>query len=78
MSDLFWFLKPPYTLFDLGVFLLFLGAVYTYIGKAYVRFSGWVYRADEPKRYWLEVATYYLGGVVCIGLFFIEVYVSSS
>jgi hypothetical protein len=69
MSDPFWFLKPPYTLFDFGMVLLFLGVVYTCIGKVYVRFSRWVYRADEPKRYWLEVAIYYLVGLVCIGLF---------
>jgi len=69
MDDPFWILKPPYTLFDFGIFLIFLGALYTDIGKAYVRFHGWVYRAKEPKRYWSEVAMYYLGGVAVIGYF---------
>lgn len=65
----FWFLRPPYTLFDFGIFLLFLAAVYTYIGKAWNRGGGWVYRAKEPKRYWWEVATYYLGGIGVIAYF---------
>jgi cell division protein FtsW (lipid II flippase) len=49
-----------------GVFLLFLGTVYTCIGKSYVRFQGWVYRSEEPKEFWWSVATYYL-----LGIFFI-------
>ncbi len=69
MSDPFWFLKPPYTLLDAGMFVLFLAVIYTYTGKAYIRFHGWVYRADEPKRYWLEVVAYYVVGVGLIGLF---------
>ena len=69
MSDPFWLLKPPYTLLDAGMFVLFLAVIYTYTGKAYIRFHGWVYRADEPKRYWLEVVAYYVVGVGLIGLF---------
>jgi uncharacterized membrane protein len=72
MSHL-WFLKPPYTLFDFGLFLIILGIVYTCIGKAYVRFNGWVYRVEEPKRYWSAVSTYYIFGAVMIGLFLYEV-----
>jgi len=60
-SDPFWL--------AFGMFLLFLAVVYTYIGKAWIRFHGWVYRADRPKRYWLEVIMYYLGGIGLIGLF---------
>jgi len=78
MSDPFWPLKPPYTLFYFGMVLLFLAAIYTYTGKVYVRFSRWVCRADEPKRYWLEVATYYLVGVICIGVFLNEVHAFSN
>jgi hypothetical protein len=68
MSDLFWFLRPPYSLLTFGVFLLILAVVYTYAGKVFAPFHGWIYRADEPKRYWLEVAIYYLGGVCMIAL----------
>lgn len=69
MSNPFWFLKPPYTLFDAGMFVLCLAVIYTYVGKAWRRGDGWVYRADEPRRYWLEVVTYYFLGVSLIGLF---------
>jgi hypothetical protein len=69
MSNLPWFLTPPYTLAIFGMFLLFLAMLYTYTGKAWIRFHGWVYRAEEPKRYWLEVTMYYLGAVVMFGLF---------
>jgi hypothetical protein len=72
VSDPFWLLKPPYTFLTFGVVLLFLAVVYTYIGKAWIKFHGWVYRAEEPKRYWLEVAMYYLLGVGLIGLFLYE------
>jgi hypothetical protein len=49
-----------------GVFFLFLGVVYTGIGKSYIRFQGWVYRSEEPKEYWWSVAIYYLLGICFI------------
>jgi hypothetical protein len=72
MSDLLWFLKPPYTLLTSGVFILCLALIYTYIGKAWAR-TCWVYRAKEPRRYWFEVAMYYLVAVGLLGLFLKEV-----
>jgi hypothetical protein len=69
MSDSFWFLKPEFGLLTFGTFLLLLAVVYTYTGKAWIRFHGWVNRADEPKRHWSEVAMYYLFGIGFIGLF---------
>jgi hypothetical protein len=74
MADPFWLLRPPNTVFTFGVFLLFLAVVYTYTGKAWIRFQRWVYRAKEPKRYWLEVATYFLCGVGLIMLYLYEVH----
>lgn len=74
VSKAFWFLNPPYSLLTFGIFLLFLAAIYTYTGKAWIRFHGWVNRVEEPKRYWLEVATYYLLGVGLIGLFLYKVH----
>jgi hypothetical protein len=64
-SDPFWL--------TFGIFLLFLAVVYTYTGKAWVRFHGWVYRADRPKRYWLEVVMYYIADIALIGLFLYNV-----
>ena len=77
VADPLWLLKRPYGFFTFGMFLLLLAMVYTYTGKAYVRFQGWVYRAKEPKRYWGEVVTYYLLGAAFIGLFLYEVHTSS-
>ena len=68
MSDPFWILKPPYTLFDFGMFLLFLAALYTYLGKVGLRGGGWIDRAKEPRRYWWAVTAYYLGGVFLVGI----------
>ncbi len=78
MSDPFWFLRPPFVFATVGMFVLFLALFYTYTGKAYVRFQGWVNRAEDPKRYWLEVAMYYLGGISFIGYFLYEVHVFSK
>lgn len=78
MSDPFWLLKPPYIFFTAGMFVIFLAVVYTYTGKAWIRFHGWVYRVKEPKRYWLEVAMYYLGGFFLIGIFLYEIHVFSN
>jgi hypothetical protein len=62
-----WFLRPPNTIFTFGMFLIFLGGVYTYSGKAYIRFNGWVSRAEDPKGYWWEVGMCYLCGFGLIG-----------
>ena len=41
---------PPYILLTLGVILFFAAALWTYAGKARIRFHGWVYGAEEPIR----------------------------
>jgi hypothetical protein len=67
-QDWSWFQKPmPHGWLVFGVFLLFLGGIYTCMGKSYVRFQGWVYRSEKPKEYWRSVATYYLGGILFVG-----------
>jgi hypothetical protein len=74
MSDPFWLLRPPYCFITVGIFILLLALVYTYTGKAYIRFQGWVNRAEQPKRYWAEVTTYYFLGFGFIALFLYEVH----
>jgi hypothetical protein len=69
MADLFGLQSPPYGLLVGGVALIALGALYTCTGKAYARFHGYIYRADDPKGFWLEVASSYLLGLALIGLF---------
>ncbi len=56
----------------LGVIFSFGAVVSTCTGKTWVRFSGLVYRAKEPNVFWGIVAIYYLGGVVCIGIFLLN------
>ena len=52
MSDPLWLLRPPYAFLTVGAFIFLLAVVYTYTGKVWVRFHGWVNRAEEPTRYW--------------------------
>jgi hypothetical protein len=49
-----------------GIALIVIGVVYTCMGRAYARFRGWVNRADDPKGYWLAVASYLVGGAVLV------------
>jgi hypothetical protein len=57
------------TLLLFGIGLIVLAVVYTCMGKAYARFHGWVYRADDPKGYWSEVAAYFVLGAGFIAYF---------
>ena len=66
MSDLFGVQHPRYGLLTFGILLIALGVFYTYTGKAYARLHGWIYRADDPKGYWLAVASYLVGGAVLV------------
>jgi hypothetical protein len=60
-----------------GIALIVLGVVYTCMGRAYARFRGWVNRADNPKGYWLAVASYFVGGAGLIA-YALYLYESSS
>jgi hypothetical protein len=57
---------PPYGLLIFGVVLLCLGVGGTCTGEAWARFGVVVYRDEEPKQFWLLVATHYLGGLFFI------------
>jgi hypothetical protein len=67
-------LSPPYGLLIFGVVLLCLGVGGTCTGEAWGRFGVVVYRDEEPKQFWLLVATQYLGGLFLIGLFLYKGY----
>jgi hypothetical protein len=45
-----------------GFFVISLGVHSILTGKTWVRFGGWVYRADEPKTFWWNVAILFLIG----------------
>jgi hypothetical protein len=74
IPDLHALLRPPYIYLILGVISLSAAAVWTCTGKAWIRFHGWVYLAEEPNRFWLEVVTYYLIGAGFIGVFMYKAY----
>jgi hypothetical protein len=74
MHDLYSLLTPPYLNLTLGLISFSAAVVWTCTGKAWIRFHGWVYRAEEPNRFWLEVVTYYLIAAVFIGVFIHKVY----
>ncbi|HEY1939271.1 MAG TPA: hypothetical protein VGJ33_15165 [Candidatus Angelobacter sp.] len=74
MHDLNTLLRPPYIFFILGVVSTFAAVVYTCMGKVWVRFNGWVYRAEEPRTFWVQVALLYLGGVWFLGCFLYKIY----
>jgi hypothetical protein len=67
-------LRQPDIYLILAVISFSAAVVWTYIGKAWTRFYGWVYRAEEPTGFWWVVAVYFLGGVLFIGLFMYEAY----
>jgi ABC-type cobalamin transport system permease subunit len=73
VSALFWFLRPPQIFLILGVISFSAAVVFTCTGKVWVRFNGWVYRAQEPKWFWWEVGLDYLIGVGFIGCFLFRV-----
>lgn len=79
MSNSFWLIRPPNTLFAFGMFFLLLAVVYTYMGRVWSRFhSCWFSRAEAPKRYWLEVGTYYLLGLGFIVFFLCKIHAFSN
>ena len=70
-------IRSPYLFLTLGCIAFCAALIWTYTGKAWVRFHGWVYRAEEPKWFWWEVALYYLVGAGLIGYSLYKTYGSS-
>lgn len=67
-------LNPKFPYFMVGVAFLAAAVVSTCAGKTIARYRGWVYRTKEPSEFWGVVAIYYLGAIVCIGIYLYEVY----
>lgn len=57
----------------LGIVLLILSGVFTLSGGTLDRYRGIVYRTEDPKSYWGDVAIYFLGGLICIGLYLCQI-----
>jgi hypothetical protein len=73
MSDPLWLLRPPQVFLILGIASIFAAVVFTRLGKVWVRFGGWVYRAKQPGWFWWDVALYYFIGVCFIGFFLCKI-----
>lgn len=78
MPDMHTLLTPPYFQLIFGVISFCAAVVWTCTGKAWARFHGWVYRAEEPTDFWWAVAMYYLIGVFLIGYFLYKVHALSN
>jgi hypothetical protein len=44
-------------------------AVFALCGEAFERYHGFVYRAEEPKRFWWVVVGYFIAGLCFIVLY---------
>jgi hypothetical protein len=73
LRDLNSLLRPPYLFLVLGVITISAAVIFTFTGKVWVRFNGWVYRTKEPRAFWGEVAAYCFVGVCFIGCFLFTV-----
>jgi hypothetical protein len=65
-----WYFRPiksPYVFLTLGLISFSAATMFTFMGKVWVRFNGWVYRAEKPGTFWWEVALDYLIGIFFIG-----------
>jgi hypothetical protein len=71
-------IKREYIALAFGMFMLLWTVVATCTGKTWTRFHGWVYRAKDPKRYWTEIATGYVGGVGLIVFFLYQIHAFSK
>jgi len=58
----------------IGIVLLFVAVFFTLTGES---LQGWgrpvASRAEEPKRFWWDVALFYLAGIFFIALYFFNI-----
>jgi len=73
LRDMNWILRSPYLFLVVGVIAISAAAIFTFTGKVWVRFNGWVYRTEEPKAFWGEVVAYCFVGVCFIGVYLFTV-----
>jgi len=70
LSD--WFshqIDSPYYFLIFGLIFFCLGVVWTFMGRAWGRYS-WVYRSRDPIDFWLLVGVYYIAGIIFLGAVF--------
>ncbi len=52
-----------------GIILLVIAVVFTLAGESWAPFGFRVFRAEEPKKFWLSIALFCLGGIFYIALY---------
>ena len=57
----------------IGIILLVVAVVFTLAGESLERYGRMVSRAEEPKRFWWNVAMFYVGGAVFIALYLFNI-----
>ena len=53
----------------MGSVLMGMTLIFTLTGYCLVKYQGIVSRTKDPKGFWQGVATYFVFGLVCLGLF---------
>ena len=66
-------LDPQQRFLLIGIVLLVMAVVFTLSGETVERFYGIVYRTEEPKRFWWDVAMFYIGGLFFIAIFLYKI-----
>jgi hypothetical protein len=69
MPDVDSLLNPKFIYFLLGVILFIVVVISMCTGTTIGRYRGWIYRAKEPNDFWGVVAIYFLGGLICFGIY---------
>jgi hypothetical protein len=57
----------------IGIIVLVIAVIFTLAGESLERYGRMVSRAETPKRYWWNVAMYYLGGIFFVALYFYQI-----
>ena len=57
------------TFLIMGIVLMGVTLISTLTGTCLVKYRGFVYRAEEPKEFWQNVALYCILGLISLGLY---------
>ena len=62
-------LTPKFIYLILGFVFLLAAVAATCAGKTIARYKGWIYRDKDRGDFWGVVAIYFIGGVICLGVY---------
>ena len=58
-----------HTFLILGTVLMVMALIFTLSGRCLVKYRGIINRDKDPKKFWQNVAVYYLFGLLSLGLY---------